>query len=161
MTRRNHSLLAGRNTAPLTPEQVRRVTNAFLGLDPKVNTRFDRDATTAFRVGRDESGSEVGEIVFGPDTYPGTNLVNPNSALNLLPTVAHELTHYHRWANLQALSEGDLEHLDEALTSLQAISRYYEHLSDIDVQQLVSEAMQRITLFIEEALPGIRQGGIG
>jgi hypothetical protein len=43
-----------------------------------------------------------------------------------------------------------MEHLDEALTSLQAIMRYDRHLSDPDVRQLICDAIQRLQLYVQE-----------
>jgi hypothetical protein len=42
-----------------------------------------------------------------------------------------------------------MEHLDEALTSLQATLRYDRQLSDHDVRQLVSDAIQRLQLYVQ------------
>lgn len=144
------SLLAGRNGAPLTPEEVRRASNTFLGLDRNVNARYDPDSRTTFRVSLDELGGHYGEVVFGPDIYPGASVVDPNSALSLDAAAAHELTHYYRWKDKMALSAESLEHVDEALTSLQAIFRYDRQLSDTDVRQLVADAIQRLQLFTRE-----------
>jgi len=144
------SLLAGRNKAPLTNDEIRRASNTFLGLDKNVNARYDPQSRTVFRVSVDASGGRYGEVVFGPDIYPGSSVVDPNSALSLDAAAAHELTHYHRWKDKTALSAESLEHLDEALTSLQAIFRYDRHLCDTDVRQLVADAMQRLQLFVRE-----------
>lgn len=144
------SLLAGRNKAPLTSDEIRRATNTFLGLDDKVNTRHDPDSRTHFRVSGEGSAERYGEIVFGPDIYPGSGVVDPNSALSVTAAAAHELTHYHRWKDKSALAEDELEHLDEALTSLQAICRYSRDLSDTELLQLVADAIQRLQLFIRE-----------
>jgi hypothetical protein len=149
------SLLAGRQKAPLTPQEISRATHTFLGIDDSVNTRYDPDSRTVFTVSTDEYGAQFGEIVFGPDIYPGTSLVDPNAALSLRAACAHELTHFHRWADKQARNEDHLEHLDEAFTSLQAISRYHAKLSDTEIRQLAADAMLRIQLFIEEVLPEI------
>ncbi len=143
------SLLAGRNQAPLSEEDIRRATNTFLGLDSTVNARYDPEGRTVFRVGREEFGEEYGEIVFGPDIYPGHSVVDPNAALGLRPAAAHELTHYHRWADKTVLPDDFMEFLDEALTSLHAIMRYDRHLSEHDVRQLISDAIQRLQLFIK------------
>jgi len=149
------SLRAGRNRAPLSAEQVKRATNTFLGFDSQVNARYDAHERTGFRVTHDGE-HQFGEIVFGPDIYPGTGIVDPNSALSLEAAVAHELTHYSRWKNLQALPETDFEHLDEAFTSLQAISYFSNNLSPIDIRQLAADAMQRLQLFMDESLPLLR-----
>ncbi len=148
MTEHRSSLLAGRNRAPLTPDQIRRASTTFLGLDNTVNVRYEEATRTVFCIMRSESGEEYGEIVFGPDIYPGSSVIDPNSALSLRAAVAHELTHYHRWKNMMSLSEDSQEYLDEALTSLEAIHRYKRHLDDTDVQQLISDAMQRLQLYI-------------
>lgn len=154
MPNEKSSLLAGRNRAPLTPDEVRRAINTFLGLDDNVNARYEPNSRTAFHVSVDESGAQYGEVVFGPDIYPGSSVVDPNSALSLDAAAAHELTHYHRWKDNTALSGEILEQLDEALTSLQAISRYDRQLNDTDVRQLVADAIQRVQLFIR-GQPGV------
>jgi hypothetical protein len=143
------SLLAGRNQAPLTDEQVRRATNTFLGLESTVNTRYDPDSRTVFHINREEPGDEYGEIIFGPDIYPGRSVIDPNSALGLKSAAAHELTHYHRWLDNTALPIS-LEHLDEALTSLQAIMRYDRELTTHDFRQLISDAIQRLQLYVRQ-----------
>lgn len=150
MADENPSLLTGRNTAPLSEEQIRRAINTFLGLDRNVNARYMPDSRTIFRVSVDPEGHEYGEIIFGPDLYPGPNIIDPNSALSLEAAAAHELTHYHRWKDMAALSEDALHHLDEALTSLQAICRYDRELNNTDKRQLVADAMQRLQLFAAE-----------
>jgi hypothetical protein len=78
--------------------------------------------------------------------------VDPNSALSVDAAAAHELTHYHRWRDKSDLKEPKLEYLDEALTSLQAIARYTQHLSETDKAQLVADAIQRIQLFVRDYL---------
>jgi|SRR5215831_7648024 len=153
MPKNTGSLLAGRNLAPLSPEEIRRASNTFLGLDKGVNARYDPTARSVFRVSVD-AGEEYGEIVFGPDIYPGSSVVDPNSALSLDAAAAHELTHYHRWKSKIALSEDALEELDEALTSLEAILRYDLHLSESDRRQLVSDAMQRIQRHVKQFREG-------
>ena len=149
------SLLAGRNQAPLSDREIRRATNTFLGIEQTVATRYDSQCATAFRVSIDADGEEYGEIVFGPDIYPGKSVIDANSALSLTAAVAHELTHYHRWRDGQALPDIAAEHLDEALTSLQAIHRYHSKLNEVDVRQLVADAASRIQLFVEQ-LSGAR-----
>jgi len=150
MPNEKSSLLAGRNTAPLSPEEIRRAINTFLGLDNHVNAKHDPGARTAFHVREDESGGHYGEIVFGADIYPGSSVVDPNAALSLDAAAAHELTHHYRWKDKIALSEVKLMHVDEALTSLQAIFRYDRKLSDTDIRQLIADAIQRLQLFVLE-----------
>jgi len=43
-----------------------------------------------------------------------------------------------------------MEHLDEALTSLQAVMRYNRHLSEHDVRQLICDAIQRLQLYVRD-----------
>jgi hypothetical protein len=144
------SLLAGRNNAPLTPHEVTRAINTFLGFDEKVSVRFDADSPSAFHILVDETNTQYGEIVFGPDIYPGSSVVDPNSALSLPAAAAHELTHYHRWMDKATLTDEAFEHVEEALTSLMAIIRYDRHLNENDVRQLVADAIQRLQLFVRQ-----------
>lgn len=146
------SLLAGRNNRPLTPSQIRQATALLGGMEPKVAFDYQENADTVFRV-RTEGGEEFGEIIIGPDIYPGTSVVDPNSLLGVKAAIAHELTHYHRWLNAIELPHGVKRHLDEALTSLEAVGRYNTHLSEMDIRQLISDAIQRIYLYLREELP--------
>jgi hypothetical protein len=107
-------------------------------------------------VSADAAGS-FGEIIFGPDIYPGPSVIDPNSALGLTAAAAHELSHYHRWKDKMALADDGLEHLDEALTSLQAISRYDRNLSEAEVRQLIADAIQRLQLFVQGHMAGTNQ----
>lgn len=143
------SLLAGRNQSGLSEDEIRRAINTFLGLESRVNARYDAAVRTAFHVVKDESGL-YGEIVFGPDIYPGQSVVDPNSVLGLQAAAAHELTHYHRWNDKVALPDVSMEHLDEALTSLQAILRYDHHLSPLDIRQLIADSIMRLQLFSQD-----------
>src|SRR5262245_20095457 len=118
------SLLAGRRTAPLTPEESRRASQIFLGFEYHVSCRYEEGVKTEFFVRVNDEGEHVGEIVFGPDIYPGGNIADANSSLSIAAAAAHELTQFHRWRDSIAISEDALGHLDEALTSLQAIQRY-------------------------------------
>jgi hypothetical protein len=144
------SLISGRNRAPLEEKDVKRAINTFMGLDAEAAVRFEPGARTVFRVARDQqTGEEYGEIVFGPDNYPGTNIVDPNSSLDLEAAAAHELTHLYRWRNMQELGDGTLEHLDEALTSLQAIATFTT-LRPLEVRQLAADALQRLRLYLNQ-----------
>jgi hypothetical protein len=116
------------------------------------NVRFDATSNTVFRVvpaHESDTGEEYGEIVFGPDIYPGGSIANPNSALSMRAAAAHELAHYHRWLNRTALPETDLEHIDEAMTSLEAVQRYGHRLDATEIVQLVGDALHRIGLHIQ------------
>lgn len=66
------SLLAGRNPNPLTEEEVQRVVAIFFYMDGNVNVRHDPASPTSFQVAQDQDGHDYGEVVFGPDIYPGT-----------------------------------------------------------------------------------------
>lgn len=147
-----NSLLAGRNNRPLTQRQIRQATAILLGMEPRVAFDYQQSAHTAFRV-RSDGDEEFGEIIIGPDIYPGRSVVDPNSLLGVKAAIAHELTHYHRWADAIELPHGVKRHLDEALTSLEAVGRYGNHLSELDVRQLISDAIQRIYLYLQEELP--------
>ena len=149
------SLLSGRNPAPLSEDEVKRAANIFLGLDKNVNVRYVETSRTLFRVGSDEqSGTEYGEIVFGPDIYPGGNIIDPNSAVTVDGAAAHELTHYYRWKDKAVLEDPSLNHIDEALTSLEAIFRFSGQLNETDKIRLVGDAIQRLKLYVRERASG-------
>jgi hypothetical protein len=142
------SLLAGRRTAPLSNDDVKKVANLFLSLDPGAPFRFDPTSRTCFRTFI-ENGEEVGEIVFGPDIFPGTNIVDPNSSLGVRAAAGHELAHYYRWLNKTQLDGDPLMHLDEAMTSLDAILRFQGKLQEHDVNELVRDALKRLHLYLQ------------
>jgi hypothetical protein len=155
MPHRN-SLLPGRNATPLTDHEVRRVALTFVGMDDRVNAKYDESAITAFRVSLDEDGNQYGEVVFGPDILPGRNVADPNSALSVDAAVAHELTHYYRWRDGLQIPSAELDRLrdlDEALTSLQAILRYEPHLQAHDIRQLIGDAIQRLQRHLASVMP--------
>lgn len=146
--------MGGRRTRPLSDTDVRAVTATFLGLDSSIRTvRHDPEGRTVFRVvppEQSETGEEFGEIVFGPDIYPGPGLANPNTILSMQAAAAHELAHYHRWLNKTQLDGTDRIDLDEALTSLEAVMRYEHTLSRVDVRELVADAHFRLSKDIGE-----------
>lgn len=146
----NHSLLGGRNQAPLSDREVKRVVNTFLGLDDTVRSvRYEEGRRTVFRVANDEDeDEEYGDIVFGPDIYPGTSAANPNSHLSMRAAAAHELSHYHRWLNKTEINEIENESIDEAMTSLEAALRYFDSLDATEVRQLIADALERLRLFL-------------
>ena len=145
------SLLAGRSSTPLTDDDVRKVTNTILGLDQEVPFRHGPGEKTRCRVYND-GDEELCEIVFGPDIYPGTSAVDPNAILSMRAAVAHELSHFHRWKDKTELVGDELVHLDEALTSLDAVRRYSASLYHQEVLQLVADAMQRLSLYAQSKL---------
>jgi hypothetical protein len=120
-------------------------------MEPRIAYEYLEEAHTAFNV-RTDDNEEFGVIVIGPDVYPGRSVVDPNSLLGVKAAIAHELTHYHRWQDAIELPKGVKWHLDEALTSLEAIGRYSKDLGEMDVRQLVSDAIQRIYLYLQEEL---------
>ncbi|KRQ15385.1 hypothetical protein AOQ71_10335 [Bradyrhizobium manausense] len=62
---------------------------------------------------------------------------------------AHELCHYYRWRDKTEVEDGVLVHVDEALTSLEAVLRFPK-LGEHDIRQLVSDAIQRLQIFVQE-----------
>jgi hypothetical protein len=147
---RHASLLDGRNLTTLTDREQRRAANIFLSLDQYVNARYEEGTRTRFVTSIDETGEEYGEIVFSADIYPGGNLVNPNASLSLGGAAAHELAHFYRWINKSELPFGQLTHIDEAMTSLEAALRFSGPLSPNDIQGLISDALHRLRLHVEE-----------
>lgn len=150
---RKASLLPGRNAVPLTTTQISRAATMIFGLDQKVNARYEAASFTRFLVRAEESGEEVGEIVFSDDIYQGTNLANPNSILSLKGAAAHELAHFYRWQGGTELPHGHLTHLDEAMTSLEAALRYFPELDRTDIQGLISDALQRLRHYVNDIPP--------
>lgn len=144
------SLLDGRNVTPLTPPEVRRAANTFIGLDTTVTARHEAGSTTRFLTSINEQNEEYGEIIFSQDIYPGSNIANPNAALTLQGAAAHELAHYYRWLDKTELPHGQLAHIDEAMTSLEAALRYHSGLTQTDIQGLISDSLHRLRLFVAE-----------
>ena len=149
-TRQSKSLLDGRNIAPLSDQEIQRVSNTFLGMDNKVNVKYEAGSSTRFVVSLDSAGQEFGEIVFSNDIYPGQSITNPNAALSLKGAVAHELTHLYRWQDKTELPHGVKTDIDEAMTSLEAALRYSHSLNITDVQGLISDSLHRLRLFLSK-----------
>lgn len=147
--RTRHVLLTGRNQEPLSESRIKSASATFLGLDNQINTRYEPDLPTVFHVVEEEP-EPYGEIRFGPDIYPGPNVADPNSALGLSGACAHELSHYHRWHDMVAIDEPELQHIDEALTSLQAAMRYERILNPHDIHQLIDDAIRRLQLYVQQ-----------
>jgi hypothetical protein len=154
---RHASLLEGRNNAPLDDREKKRAANVFLGLDARVNARYEEGTRTRFLTGIDEAGEEYGEVIFAEDIYPGTNLTNPNASLSLDGAAAHELAHYYRWVNKSELPHGELVHIDEAMTSLEAALRFFGALSDGDIQGLISDALHRLRMHVAQLAQAAEQ----
>jgi hypothetical protein len=152
------ALMGGRSTRPLDTQEINRVSATFIGLDPEMqNVRFDPMSRTVFRVvpaTESETGDEYGEIVFGPDIYPGGSVAHPNSLLGMRAAAAHELAHYHRWLNRTQLNERELEHLDEAMTSMEAVQRYGHRLNNTEIVQLIGDALFRLNSYLAESAAG-------
>jgi len=143
------SLLDGRNVVPLEQREINRAVQLFIALDEGVNARFESDSWTRFQVAADEhTGQEYGEVVFSADLYPGQNIANPNAILSPRAAAAHELAHYYRWESKTELPHGELVHIDEAMTSLEAALRYAGKLSTVDVSGLISDALERLRRFV-------------
>lgn len=142
------SLPPGRNTTDLTDKEIKRAITTFLGLDNTVNARYEHGTSTRFIVSVDEGGDEYGEVIVSEDIYPGPNVVNPNSTLSLLGAAAHELAHYHRWANKTELDHGVLSEIDEAMTSLEAAIRFSHQLKPADTLGLIADALHRLNGYV-------------
>lgn len=151
------SLLEGRNNIPLDDREKKRAANVFLGLDARVNARHEEGTQTRFVTRLDDAGEEYGEVIFSADIYPGANLINPNASLSLDGAAAHELAHYYRWVNKSELPHGELVHIDEAMTSLEAALRFSGKLSDGDIQGLISDALHRLRLHVAQLAKAAEQ----
>jgi hypothetical protein len=141
------SLPPGRRQDALSEAEMRKAESAFRALDYRGRIEFESHSggRTRFAVRRDDTnGEEYGLIIIGPDIYPGQAVANPNAVLDMTATAAHEITHFIRWQEGRELPEG---HLDEAMTSLQAICIFKTVLSSMQIEQLVSDALERLVLF--------------
>ena len=146
---KGHSLVFGRNLAPLAERQQSAVVNTFYGFERSAIVRYDAGSRTVFRTF--EEGDELKyEIVFGPDIYPGIGVGDPNSVLSMRSAVVHEISHQIRHIDGTEIDEIELWHLDEALTSLGAALRFRAQLNEFEIIQLVSDAYQRIELYVRE-----------
>lgn len=142
------SLLSGRNSRPLDDDEKRRVSSQFLGFDIQINARYVGQSHTRFCVTIDaKSGESYGEILFSDDIYPGRNNASPNSVLSMSAALAHELAHYHRWVDKRELEYGELQEIDEAMTSLEAALMFERKLLSTDIMGLISDALERLRLF--------------
>ena len=150
MARERNSLLAGRRAAPLDDRDVRNVYNIFRGLEPRLAVAHEAGSRTRFRVTVDEEGEEFGEVIFSEDIFPGGGIVDANSVLSVNAAAAHEAMHHHRWVDRSEIDEPDLEEIDEALTSLEAIQRYPRQLEEHDMRMLVADAIQRLNLYVRK-----------
>lgn len=144
MANEGGSLLHGRNTVPLSDEQKTNIANAFYYYDRTANARFD-EGRTRFRA---IPGDPNHEILFGSDILPGVAIADPNSCINMRAAVAHELAHKARHDDATEIDDPELELVDEALTSLSAILRFQRKLEDFEILQLVSDAVQRLQLYV-------------
>jgi hypothetical protein len=141
------SLPPNRNRTELSEEQVDRVFWMFRALDRRVPIRHIPDGRTCFVVRPNPQGNgNIGEICFGNDIHPGQAILDPNSILSPQAAAAHEIAHYHRWLDGTELPQGQLDHIDEAMTSLTAVLRFTDRLEPIEVRQLISDALQRLQL---------------
>jgi hypothetical protein len=144
------SLLAGRNTQPLSDDDVRRVYNTFLGLDNTLPVRYEAGARTVFRVpGMGAEPSDC-EVTFGEDIYPGKSVLDPNASISMQAAVAHEISHFCRWRDKTEIDDPELFEIDEALTSLEAILRFPKQLNDHDSRQLIADAIQRLQIYVQK-----------
>lgn len=151
MTTVPRSLLSGRNRSPLTDQQRRSVEEDFRALGYDGPLDWEEYGWTRFTPRTDDQGRTFGVVVIGPDILPGRDVTNPNAALDQMAAAAHELEHMNRWRSGRSL---DVGHLDEAMTSLQAACTYGTFLTKNRVEQLISDALQRLVLLKDEGTGG-------
>ena len=147
------SLPPNRNNQPLTEGQVDRAVLTFRHLDPQVPVRHVPGKRTCFVVTMNVDGEEVGEVCFGADILPGAAVLDPNSVMSSRAAAAHEIAHYHRWSDGTELQQGQMDNIDEALTSLTAVLRFQDRLDSIEVRQLISDAIQRLQMHLQGLQP--------
>lgn len=147
MPREDASLQAGRNTGFLEQREIDRIITLFYNLDRTANVRYDEASRTAFRPIQGADGINH-EIVFGPDIFPGPAIADPNACLSARSAAAHELSHKARHDNLTEINELELEDIDEAMTSLTAVLQFQGDLSNQEIRELVSDAIQRLMMYV-------------
>ena len=152
----NPSLLPGRNSRPLTPEQkgqIERELRENLSYEGPIVWRDGPATKSCFAPGPDPTGSgeEVGILYIGSDILPGTDTLNPNSSLDRLAALAHEVTHWWRHDEGREWEKSDL---DEIATSLQAITLSWGELRPRHVRQLVEDALARLGEHYQELQEG-------
>jgi hypothetical protein len=138
--------LAGRRAEALSDREQRNIVAAAYSIDRFVDFVYDGQATRCRLYEVD--GEEFCNVAFGPDIYPGAGVLDPNSYLSVNAAIAHECSHVHRWRDQTEINDNDFGEVDEALTSLEAISRYHDGLSPVERRQLVSDAIQRLKLYV-------------
>ena len=148
MGKEQASLLEGRNLEPLSDDRIQTVYATFHWFDRTANVKFDGGRTRFSPVAGDPNVNH--RIFFGPDIFPGQNIGNPNSCLSMRAAVVHELTHRARHDNGFEVNEPELEHIDEALTSLSAILQFQRKLEDYEILELVADAVHRLQKFVQE-----------
>src|SRR5258708_24410433 len=139
------SLPPNGNHQALTDGQIDRMFLTFRHLDSRVNIRHVPGKRTCFVVTAGPEG-DVAEICFGPDIHPGGGILDPNSIMTPQAAAAHEIAHYHRWAEGTEPPQGALDNIDEALTRLTAGLRFHDKLEWIDTRQLISHSVQRLEM---------------
>lgn len=146
------SLLPGRGAKALEKYDEERITNIIRAFRYDGPVEFDEgnSTRTRFAVCEDGKGDKFGKIVIGSDIQQGTDVANPNAMLDEMAAIAHELTHYQRWKDKRDLPIGDLNDIDEAMTSLQAVCAFKTLLSDMQIEQLVSDALQRLVQYAKK-----------
>lgn len=147
------SLPPNRNNQPLTDDQIDRIFLLFRSLDPNVPVRYVPNKRTCFIVRQPPAGGPVGEICFSADIHPGAAVIDPNSIMSPRAAAAHEIAHYHRWADATELPQGAMDNIDEALTSLSAVLRFQDRLDWIESRQLISDAIARLQMFVQGQQP--------
>jgi hypothetical protein len=75
-------------------------------VEDQCDYRHEAASSSHFENDVDDDGNPYGVVIFGPDIYPGTSLLDPNSELSMKAAVAHELSHFHRWRDATELTVG-------------------------------------------------------
>lgn len=141
------SLPPGRNQSSLDEAQKAQVEQAFRGLGYQGKLEFREGPGTKSGFVPNNAGEPC--IVIGADIFPG-KAMNPNAMMDMLSAAAHEISHHSRWTN--SWEHREFEHLDEAVTSLQAACWSKQFLSPSQIESLVSDAIERLGLLNEQII---------
>ncbi|MFO8072036.1 MAG: hypothetical protein R6V85_09200 [Polyangia bacterium] len=162
MVDRDQSYLTGRRQDELTPDDISRVKQAFqaLGYSGPLEFRRGHRTTTGVRVVIDEhTRMPTPRIYVGADIMPGADVVNPNQRIDYVAAAAHEITHTIRIENNQEFVEAEFKDIEEAITSLHAACEFRNVLRPSQVEQLVTDAVQRLVNYVLRARQARAEGG--
>ena len=148
---RDKSYLPGRNQEALSEHDKQRVLNAFeaLGYNGPLNILSGHSTKTEVKVIHDPETQIANPCIFvGSDIFPGVNVLNPNQRVDYVAAAAHEIMHCQRINNKSEIDEMEFAEIEEAITSLHAACAFRYELNPSQIEQLISDAAERLMGFV-------------